>query len=682
MGFQVAYVPIGVGTFHLESAQDQFEKSIAMLKGLNADCTVPEKMLLTINDLDAYLDTLNPDLIVLQNITFANAAYASEVLKRFACPIVLWTLREPVIDGTRLRLNSLTGAYSAGNAITAFRGEGKFEYIFGAPGEAEVEREVGAAIRAAKVKYDLRRLKMISIGHTPQGFGFGRALDAEMMSTFGTTLDSIEARELINKAKGYTEEELADELAEARKTIVGLEAIPENNVVNFARLYKAYKSYVGENHIGALCSRCWPDFFTEFGTPVCSVLSLLNANGVSASCESDAYGALSMFIGSDLPSRSCFFGDPVSMNEKEGTITFWHCGMAACDLARKDTGAVLSADGVSVVMPVEQAQNRPTTPEMIEKSLRKTGGTPFYIENMRIEVQDGLMIPASVMNGMRRDALDLLLAKRGVAPSRDWLHGSVLPRDDETAAREGFRGYTATVRTKAQADALRELGLETVYVPLEVAAQTGLPAILPRVFSDNEQPQIEMLLGEAMSRGTDTVLAGNIGHIPLAKRLGFTVHGDFGLNAYNSKTLSALAEMGVSRQTLSFEARLAQIRDMRGPLETDLIVYGRLPLMIFENCAIRRQHGGKCSCQNGVTYLTDRRRERFPLLNEFGCRNTLLNSRPLCLREDFARLGVQTARLQFTIESPEECVRIARAFLSGAPLDGEFTNGLYKRGVE
>ena len=356
--------------------------------------------------------------------------------------------------------------------------------------------------------------------------------------------------------------------------------------------------------------------------------------------------------------------------------------VSLCFTARKDTGAVLSADGVSVVMPVEQAQNRPTTPEMIEKSLRKTGGTPFYIENMRIEVQDGLMIPASVMNGMRRDALDLLLAKRGVAPSRDWLHGSVLPRDDEAAAREGFRGYTATVRTKAQADALRELGLETVYVPLEVAAQTGLPAILPRVFSDNEQPQIEMLLGEAMSRGTDTVLAGNIGHIPLAKRLGFTVHGDFGLNAYNSKTLSALAEMGVSRQTLSFEARLAQIRDMRGPLETDLIVYGRLPLMIFENCAIRRQHGGKCSCQNGVTYLTDRRRERFPLLNEFGCRNTLLNSRPLCLREDFARLGIQTARLQFTIESPEECTRIARAFLSGAPLDGEFTNGLYKRGVE
>lgn len=350
--------------------------------------------------------------------------------------------------------------------------------------------------------------------------------------------------------------------------------------------------------------------------------------------------------------------------------------------ARRDTGAVLSAGEVTVTASVEQAKNRPTTPEMVEKSLAKTGGTPFYPQEMHIEVEDGLVVPASVMNGMRRDALSLLLATRSVAPSRDWMGGNVLPRDEEAAARSGFRGYTASVRTEAQAEALKNVGLETVYVPLEVAARTGLPAVLPRVFSDREQGQVEMLLGEAMSRGTDTVLVGNIGHIPMAKRLGFTVHGDFGLNAYNSRTLCALAEMGVSRQTLSFEARLAQIRDMEGPLETDLIVYGRLPLMIFENCAIRRQHGGKCSCKNGVTTLTDRRKESFPLLPEFGCRNTLIGNRPLCIREDFARLGVQTARLLFTTESPEECARIARAFVGGAPLEGEFTRGLYKRGVE
>ena len=81
MSFQVAYIPIGVGTFHLESAQAEFEKSVQMLTTL-ADVKCPEKMLLTIPDLTAFLDGLDPDLIVLQNITFANAAYATEVLKR------------------------------------------------------------------------------------------------------------------------------------------------------------------------------------------------------------------------------------------------------------------------------------------------------------------------------------------------------------------------------------------------------------------------------------------------------------------------------------------------------------------------------------------------------------------------------------------------------------------------
>lgn len=215
MSFQVAYIPIGVGTFHLESAQAEFEKSVQMLTSLT-DVKCPEKMLLTIPDLTAFLDGLDPDLIVLQNITFANAAYATEILKRFQCPVLLWTLREPVIDGGRLRLNSLTGAYSAANAIRAFR-DGEFEYVFGSPDEAK--GEIGAAIRAAQVLYDLKHLKLASIGHTPQGFGFGRAMDAEIACKFGVTLESIEVRELIDRAKGYSDEECLTDLEEAKNPL-------------------------------------------------------------------------------------------------------------------------------------------------------------------------------------------------------------------------------------------------------------------------------------------------------------------------------------------------------------------------------------------------------------------------------------------------------------------------------
>ncbi len=374
MSIQVVYVPIGVGTYHMETAADLFNRSVAKLKEISEDVVVPDKVLLTVDEVAEYLTNKEPDMVILQNITFANAAYASEVLRRFDCPITLWTLREPVIDGGRLRSNSLTGAYSAANTITAFRGAGKFEFVFGSPEEDNVESELSAIISACKVRKSLKSLKMSAIGHTPQGFGFGRALDSELLKVFGVSLEAIEARELIDKARAYTDEECVDDLAEAKEKVVGLDAMPEKNIRDFARLYKAYKAYVTEGGIGAVSSRCWPDFFVSFGTPVCMVLSLLNAMQVPASCEADVYGALSMYIGSQFTGQSTFFGDPVAMDENEGTITFWHCGMAACDLARCDTGAQVGVHPNRKIGPVMDFGCRSSEDATIFRIGRKPDG--------------------------------------------------------------------------------------------------------------------------------------------------------------------------------------------------------------------------------------------------------------------------------------------------------------------
>lgn len=377
--FQVVYIPVGVPTFHLESAKLQFDASVQMLRSLTDDGVYPNDMLLSIDELKEFLDGINPDLIILQNITFANGAYPSEVLKRFSCPVLLWTLREPVIDGGRLRLNSLTGAYSAGNALAAFR-DGNFEYIFGGPTEDKVIQKTGAVIRAAKLKKELRDLHMTAIGHTPQGFGFGRALDVDLLKYFGVTLDAIEARELIDKAKGYTDGECASYLEEARKAMVGLENMPDQNVRDFARIYKAYKDYVTENHIGALASRCWPDFFTAFGTPVCAVLAMLNDMGVAAACEADMYGALSMYMGMSLTGQPAFFGDPVSMDEKENTITYWHCGTAACKLASEATGAMTGVHPNRKIGPTMEFGCKPCSHVTVFRVGRKADGTfRFFI---------------------------------------------------------------------------------------------------------------------------------------------------------------------------------------------------------------------------------------------------------------------------------------------------------------
>ena len=219
--------------------------------------------------------------------------------------------------------------------------EEPFTYVFGAPKEEKVVETVRAAISAARLRHDMRQLKMAAIGHTPEGFGFGRALDLELLEKFGVHLESIEARELIMKAQSYSDEECESYLKDAMGHMKGRECTPEKNRKDFARLVKAYTEYVKEHHIGALASRCWPDFFTAYGTPVCAVLAMLNDSGVAASCETDGYGALSMYLGMQLSGKPVFFGDPVSMNELENTISFWHCGTAACSLAREDTGAVV-----------------------------------------------------------------------------------------------------------------------------------------------------------------------------------------------------------------------------------------------------------------------------------------------------------------------------------------------------
>ncbi len=338
MSFRFAYIPIGVPTFHLESAQKEFDKSIAFLKTLDENVIIPSEMLLSLDKLNSFTQGLKLDFAIVQNVTFANGAYIAEVLRRFDCPVLLWTLREPVIDGTRLRLNSLTGAYSAANMLHAFGRP--FTYVFGSPDEEAARKKIAAAVNAARVRKELKSLRLLQVGHTPQGFGFGRAMDADVMTVFGSELLSIEARELINAAKAFSEEDVKEYLADAGERIRSLHTIEEHNVLDFARLYRAYDEFVKKNGIGALSSRCWPDFFVDFGTPVCAVLAILNDLGVPAACEADTYGALTMFIGQKLTGSPVFFGDPVSMNEAENTLTFWHCGMAPCSLARDDTGAV------------------------------------------------------------------------------------------------------------------------------------------------------------------------------------------------------------------------------------------------------------------------------------------------------------------------------------------------------
>ncbi len=378
---KMAYIPIGVPTFDLEAAQIQFDDSVKVLREISEDVLVPEKPLLTLNDLKAYLGSISPDFIVLQNLTFANSAYAQMVVQHINCPVILWTLKEPVVDGTRLRLNSLTGAYSAANLFHQM-GRTDFQYVIGSPKEEEVKKTLNAAYKAAEMKYKLKSLQVASIGHTPQGFGFGAALDSDLARVFGSTLHFVEARELMDKARKMKDEDAALEKKESERKMKNIQLLPEANVLSHHKLYKAYKDYIEANGIKAIASRCWPDYFVDYGTPVCGVLGLLNDNKIAAACEADIYGAVTMYIGMELSEQPVFFGDPVSLNAEENSITYWHCGTAACSLAREDLGPETGVHPNRKIGPTMEFGCKPCEEVTIFRVGRKPDGSfRFFIAN-------------------------------------------------------------------------------------------------------------------------------------------------------------------------------------------------------------------------------------------------------------------------------------------------------------
>ena len=239
-------------------------------------------------------------------------------------------------------------------------------------------------------------------------------------------------------------------------------------------------------------------------------------------------------------------------------------------------------------------------------------------------------------------------------------------------------------------------------MPLEVLAEMkALPAgdtewcaILPRVWQDRNEPQLLEWLEHAKALGVTAAAPGNLGHLSLLRESGLHLYGDHGLNVFNSRSLLYFRNKGLDSACLSFELRGSQMRDMKKILPAEAIVYGRLPLMITENCLVQNEtrckldrNGpvvpAKAPCRQ-LNHLVDRTGAAFPLMPAYGHRTEIQNSKTMWLadRPDWKRLGLAYARLRFTTETPEECVRVFRGYLAGTSAPGEFTRGLYERGVE
>ena len=332
----------------------------------------------------------------------------------------------------------------------------------------------------------------------------------------------------------------------------------------------------------------------------------------------------------------------------------------------------------------QPARTDPT--ESLNRSLTKTGGTPFTAEKITVEMDGGpWFIPGSAVNELRREALDALLKKREVL--RPWPtteeHVAALPQRTlpprrtlrarferwEQVPERALDGVEYLILPIAQADR----------VPREWRTKTLLE--LPRVMFGALEQDTARRIAATQDAGFAGYEVSNIAHLRLCRGLPMT--GGFGLNITNNVAAQFYAEQGLSSLLILPEVKdsdIASIAPARNgkPVPTGVMIYGHMPLMLTRACPLQNIHDCAHCDKTGV--LTDRKAKKFQVRCGLGVR-TIYNPVPIYMGDKPGALAVDYGVAYFTLESREEAAQVLDSIRTHAPFEGDFTRGLYFKGT-
>lgn len=310
----------------------------------------------------------------------------------------------------------------------------------------------------------------------------------------------------------------------------------------------------------------------------------------------------------------------------------------------------------------------------IKEQLAKLGDTPFVIGDITINKSGNPFLPVSLVNALRRevcaDLEDKICAsfKKSTNP---------IEEKEKIYKRRSVPKLVIEVTTKEQLDACREMGDFEIITGYELSKTVDTPfSMCPAV--DKE--------GEKINITAPKIMVQNLGQIDSEKE----IYGGERLNITNSYSCEVARELGIKRVTLSPELNIKEIKEITHStdVETEVIAYGHLPIMVMENCVIKSQ--GKCTKSGGKYEISDRMGEKFPVICE-NCKNILLNSVPIYLAdkgEDLLSLNVDAIRLKFTTEDKKTTKAVIKAYQYALMLKtpkgvfSKITRGHFYRGVE
>ena len=335
----------------------------------------------------------------------------------------------------------------------------------------------------------------------------------------------------------------------------------------------------------------------------------------------------------------------------------------------------------------ESAQKLPVNEETVKNQISKTGGTPFEFSRIDVSIDDNVFVSAGALNNIRRAALEKF--ENIYIQSFKRHCSNTMPKlsNDEKLYKGGF---VCEVTTIEQFKAVKEQNFTYFYVPLHIieknracfdAVKEKVVIILPAIIAENCSENIKQRVENLLEDGFYAVQASNISSVRSFDK--YRMFGGFRLNVFNSGALDFYKNCGIEIAELSPELNVKQMQKIKKCVPVQTMVYGRLPLMVTENCVIR--NNSKCPC-NGPNTITDRMGMVFPVIKDGdACRSVILNCKKTFLGYDIDKLknaGIDFFRIYFTDESPDECIRICESFFENSGYRPEdFTGGHFVKGV-
>lgn len=371
---------------------------------------------------------------------------------------------------------------------------------------------------------------------------------------------------------------------------------------------------------------------------------------------------------------------------------------------------------------VEIAKKAGLTEEKVIEQLSKLGDTNYNLDNIKINLDENAFLPLSILNQLRREATEKLDKLVTLNNNRKTINA-----EEYKEKKKSFFQYEKTekdinnkisirVMNEEQFNQLDLEKLDRIYIGF----YKDLKRIVSKVKEYNKEAYIwtDKILYEKdlekinkiispIAKDIEGISVSNLGTMKSMKdNFDVNIHGDMGLNTFNSFTLEYLKEVGLESVTLSPELTLNQIKDInnRSKAFTEAIVYGHLPVMITKHCPMSLVKGCKddtnCKTCNFATgyKLRDRMNVEFPMERGEGF-STIYNSVPLMVLDSLESIynsGVNMARLDFTVEKNnikyiQEIFynyakniidrHRAKEILDDYRKDNDITNGHYFRGV-